>query len=164
MNEKIYKALNEQIKHEFYSSFLYLSIASYFENVPLDGFMQWFRQQAQEEHEHAMKIYQYINDRNMQVEIPAIDKAPAKFNSIEEIFELALAHEKKVTHWIYEIYDLAIKEKDPATHVFLQWFITEQVEEEKNAQDNLDQIKLIGSDKAALFILDQNFAKKAAAG
>ena len=161
MNEKIYKALNEQIKHEFYSSFLYLSIASYFENVPLDGFTKWFRKQAEEEHEHAMKIYQYINDRNMQVEIPAIDKAPAKFNSIEEIFEMALAHEKKVTHWIYEIYDLAVKERDHATHVFLHWFITEQVEEEKNAQDNLDQIKLIGNDKAGLLILDQDFAKKA---
>ncbi len=160
MNDKIYKALNEQIKHEFYSSFLYLAIASYFENVPLDGFMKWFRKQAQEEHEHAMKIYQYINDRNMQVEIPAIDKTPAKFNSIQEVFELALAHEKKVTHWIYEIYELAVREKDHATHVFLQWFIMEQVEEEKNAQDNLDQIKLIGDDKAGLFILDQEFAKK----
>lgn len=161
MNEKIYKALNEQIKHEFYSSFLYLSIASYFENVPLDGFMQWFRKQAEEEHEHGMKIYQYINDRNMQVEIPSIEKPPAKFSSIEEIFEMALAHEKKVTHQIYDIYDLAIKEKDHATHVFLQWFITEQVEEEKNAQDNLDQIKLNAGDKAGLFVLDQNFGKRA---
>lgn len=161
MNEKIYKALNEQIKHEFYSSFLYLSIASYFENVPLDGIMKWFRKQAEEEREHAMKIYDYINDRNMQVEIPAIDKAPVKFNSIQEIFELALAHEKKVTHWIYEIYDLAVKERDHATHVFLQWFITEQVEEEKNAQDNVDLIKLIGDDKSALLVLDQDFAKKA---
>lgn len=160
MNDKIYKALNEQIKHELYSSNLYLSIASYFENVPLDGFMKWFRNQAKEEHEHAMKIYDYINDRNMHVEIPAIEKPPAKFKSIQEIFELSLAHEQKVTHWIYEIYNLAIKEKDHATHVFLQWFITEQVEEEKNAQDNLDQIILIGDDKAALFVLDQNFEKK----
>lgn len=161
MNEKIYKALNEQIKHEFYSSFLYLSIASYFENIPLDGMNKWFRKQAQEEHEHAMKIYSYINDRNMQVEIPAINKVPAKFNSIEEIFEQALAHEKKVTHWIYEIYELALQERDHATHVFLQWFIMEQVEEEKNAQDNLDQIKFIASDKVGLLVLDQDFAKKA---
>ncbi|MFI0436010.1 MAG: ferritin [Parachlamydiaceae bacterium] len=161
MNEKIYQALNEQIKHEMYSSMLYLSIASYFENVPLDGMMKWFRKQAREEHEHAMKIYDYINDRNRQVEIPAIDKAPFKFNSIQDIFELALAHEKKVTHWIYEIYELAITEKDHATHVFLHWFITEQVEEEKNAQDNLDLIQLIGADKSALLVLDQDFMKKA---
>ena len=107
-----------------------------------------------------MKIYNYINDRNMQVDLQAIDKPPAKFKSIEDIFKQALAHEKKVTHWIYEIYELALKEKDHATHVFLQWFITEQVEEEKNAQDNLDQIQLIGDDKAALFVIDQNFAKK----
>ncbi len=160
MNDNIYKALNEQIKHELYSSLLYLSIASYFENIPLEGFSKWFRKQAEEEREHAMKIYDYINDRNVAVEIPAIDKAPAKFNSILEVFELALAHEKKVTHWIHEIYNLAIQEHDHATHIFLQWFITEQVEEEKNAQDNLDQIRLIGDDKAALFILDQNFAKK----
>lgn len=161
MNEKVYKALNEQIRHEFYSSFLYLSIASYFENIPLDGFAAWFRKQAAEEHEHGMKIYHYINDRSKQVEIPAIEKAPVKFHSIQEIMEMALAHEQKVTHWIYEIYELALAEKDHATHVFLQWYINEQVEEEKNAQDNLDQIKLIGDDKAGLLVLDQNFAKKA---
>lgn len=160
MNDKIYKALNEQIKHEFYSSYLYLSMASYFENIPLEGFTKWFRKQAQEEHEHGMKIYNYINDRNLQVDLQGIDKPPVKFKSVEDIFKQALAHEKKVTHWIYEIYELALKEKDHATHVFLQWFITEQVEEEKNAQDNLDQIQLIGDDKAALFVIDQNFAKK----
>jgi ferritin len=160
MNEKIFKALNEQIKHELYSSYLYLSMASYFDNIPLDGFYKWFRKQAEEEREHAMKIYDYILDRNMHVDLQAIDKPIVKFNSIEEIFKLALEHEKKVTHWIYEIYDLAVKEKDHATHVFLQWFITEQVEEEKNAQDNLDQIQLIGDDKAALFVIDQNFSKK----
>lgn len=160
MNDKIFKALNEQIKHEFYSSYLYLSMASYFDNIPLDGMNKWFRKQAQEEHEHGMKIYNYINDRNMQVDLQGIDKPPAKFKSPEDIFKQALAHEKKVTHWIYEIYELALKEKDHATHVFLQWFISEQVEEEKNAQDNLDQIQLIGDDKAALFVLDQNFAKK----
>lgn len=160
MNEKIYKALNEQIKHEFYSSNLYLSIASYFDNFPLEGFTKWFKKQAQEEHEHGMKIYNYINDRNMLVDMQAIDKPKVKFDSIEDIFAQVLAHEKKVTHWIYEIYDMAIQEKDHATHVFLQWFITEQVEEEKNAQDNFDQIKFIGDDKAALLVLDQNFAKK----
>lgn len=161
MNEQVLKALNEQIKHEFFSSFLYLSIASYFENIPLEGFSKWFRKQSQEEHEHAMKIYHYILDRNIHVDLQAIDKPPTKFNSIAEIFEVALEHERKVTQWIYQIYDLAVKEKDHATHVFLHWFITEQVEEEKNAQDNLDQIKLIGDDKAALFVLDQNFNKKA---
>ena len=160
MNDKIYKALNEQIKHEFYSSYLYLAIASYFDNIPLEGMAKWFKKQAAEEHEHGMKIYDYINDRNMQVDLQAIDKPSAKFKSVEQIFEQALAHEKKVTHWINEIYEMALKEKDHATAVFLQWFITEQVEEEKNAQDNLDQIKLIGDDKAALFVIDQNFSKK----
>ncbi len=161
MHEKIYKALNHQIKHEFYSSLLYLSIASYFENIPLDGMSSWFRKQAKEEHEHAMKIYQYINDRNLHVEIPAIEQIPFQFHSIQEVFELALAHEKKVTRWIYDIYDLAAAEKDHATHVFLQWFITEQVEEEKNAQDNVDLIKLAGDNPSALLVLDQQFAKKA---
>ncbi len=160
MNEKIYKLLNEQIGHEFYSSHLYLSMASYFDNIPLDGFKKWFQKQAEEENEHGMKIYDYINDRNLQVVIPAIDKPPVKFRSIEEVFEMSLEHERKVTQLIYHIYDLAVKEKDHATHVFLHWFIMEQVEEEKNAQDNLDQIKLIGDDKAALFVLDQNFSKK----
>lgn len=160
MSDKIFKALNEQIKHEFYSSYLYLSMASYFENIPLEGMAKWFRNQAQEEHEHGMKIYNYINDRNLQVDLQPIDKPTAKFKSVEDIFKQALAHERKVTQWIYEIYEMALKEKDHATHVFLQWFITEQVEEEKNAQDNFDQIQLIGDDKAALFVLDQNFDKK----
>lgn len=161
MNKKVYKALNEQIKREFYSSFLYLAMASYFENIPLEGFSKWFRKQAAEEHEHAMKIYSYLLDRNLEVELQAIDQPPSKFTSIKEVFEMSLAHEKKVTHWIHEIYDLAVAEKDHGTHVFLHWFITEQVEEEKNAQDNLDQIILIGDDKSALLVLDQNFAKKA---
>lgn len=161
MNEKIFTALNEQIKHEFYSSYLYLSIASYFENIPLDGFGKWFRKQAEEEHEHAMKIYNYIIDRNMHVDLRDIPKPPSKFKSISEVFELALEHEKKVTHWIHQIYDLAVKEKDHATHVFLQWFITEQVEEEKNANDNLDQINFIGNDKAAILVMDQNLGKRA---
>ncbi|CUI16680.1 Ferritin, mitochondrial Flags: Precursor [Candidatus Protochlamydia naegleriophila] len=161
MNDKIYKALNEQIKHEFYSSYLYLSIASYFENIPLDGFGKWFRKQAEEEQEHAMKIYNYIIDRNLHVDLQAIDKPTTKFNSIEEAFQMALEHERKVTHWIHQIYELAVQEKDHATHVFLQWFITEQVEEEKNAQDNLDLIQFNGDNKAGLLILDQNFDKKA---
>ncbi|MDP1880186.1 MAG: ferritin [Parachlamydiaceae bacterium] len=159
MNDKLYKALNEQIKHEFFSSYLYLAMASYFENIPLDGFAKWFRRQADEEHEHGMKIYNYIIDRNLNVNLQAIDKPPSTFNSIEEIFEMALAHERKVTHWIHQLYELAGEEKDYATQVFLQWFITEQVEEEKNAQDNLDRIKLIGDDKAALFVIDQNYMK-----
>lgn len=161
MNEKIYKALNEQIKHEFYSSYLYLSIASYFENIPLDGFGKWFRKQAAEEHEHAMKIYNYIIDRNQNVDLQTIEKPHSNFKSVKEAFELSLKHEQKVTHWIHQIYELAVQEKDHATAVFLQWFITEQVEEEKNAQDNLDQINLIGDDKGALLVLDNNFERKA---
>lgn len=161
MNEKVFKALNEQIGHEFFSSNLYLAISSYFENIPLEGMSKWFRNQAEEEHEHGMKIYQYLLDRNVHVDLPAIEKPKRDFSSVKEAFELALKHEQKVTHWIHEIYDLAIAEKDHATHVFLHWFITEQVEEEKNAQDNFEQIELIGDDKAALFVLDQNFEKKA---
>lgn len=160
MNDKIFKALNEQIKHEFYSSYLYLSMASYFENIPLDGMAKWFRKQSEEEHEHGMKIYNYINDRNLQVDLQAIDKPPSKFKSAEDIFKQALAHEQKVTRLIHAIYELALKEKDHATRVFIEWFITEQVEEEKNAQDNIDQIQLIGNDRAALFVIDQSFDKK----
>lgn len=159
MNPKILKALNEQIKHEFYSSFLYLSMASYFENVPLDGFAKWFRKQAQEEHEHGMKFYNYIIDRNCNVELQPVDKPPSKFKSFEDIFQQAYDHEKKVTAMINKMFDLAVEEGDHATRVFLHWFITEQVEEEKNAWDNLDRIKLVGEDRAALFVIDQNIAK-----
>lgn len=164
MNEKVLKALNEQIKHEFYSSYLYLSMVSYLENIPYDGFGKWFRKQAQEEHTHAMKIFDYIIDRNVGVELLAIDKPTTKFKSVEDIFEQALAHEQKVTKYIHSIYELAIKEKDRGTEVFMHWFVTEQVEEEKNANDNLDQIRLVKDDPAGLFVLDQNFAKKALGG
>lgn len=160
MNEKIIKALNEQITHEFFSSNLYLSIASYLENIPLDGFAKWFKKQAKEEHEHGMKIYEYLLERNLHAELQAIPAPTVKFNSVEEVFQMSLEHERKVTHLIHRIYDLAIQEKDHATHVFLQWFITEQVEEEKNANDNLDLIKLIKDDISALLVLDQNFGKR----
>lgn len=161
MNEKVYKALLEQIRHEFYSSNLYLSIASYFENVPLEGMAEWFTRQAKEEHEHGMKIYEYLLDRNMQAEIGEIAKTTAQFSSFLEAFETALKHEKKVTSWIHHLYELAIAEKDHATAIFLQWFITEQVEEEKNATDNVDLIKLVGDDRGALLVLDQDFRRKA---
>lgn len=161
MNEKVLKALNEQIKHEFYSSLIYLEMASYMENIPLDGFGKWFRKQAQEENEHGMKIFNYIIDRNCHAEIPAIDKPPFKFKSIEQIFEMALEHEQKVTSLIHSLYELANKEKDYATAVFLQWYITEQVEEEKNAHDNIDIIRFNKDDRAGLLVLDQTFAKKA---
>lgn len=160
MNEKVYKALNEQIVHEFFSSNLYLSIASYLENIPLDGFAKWFRKQAEEEHEHGMKIYQYIIDRNLHAQIGSLAAPKTEFHSVQEVFVLALAHEKKVTAYIHKLYELAVEEKDHATAVFLQWFITEQVEEEKNAQDNLDLIQMIGEDKSALLVLDQNFMKR----
>lgn len=160
LSEKVLKALNEQIKHEFYSSHLYLSMASYMENIPLDGFGKWFRKQAKEEHEHGMKIFDYIIDRNCHVEIPEIDKAPFKFKSVEDVFQQALAHEQKVTKLIHSLYELANKEKDYGTAVFLQWFITEQVEEEKNANDNIDQIKFNGDNRAGLFVLDQNFGNR----
>lgn len=160
MNEAVFKALNDQIRHELFSSHLYLSISSYFENIPLEGFSKWFRKQAEEEHGHAMKLYDYILDRNLHVHMQAIEKPPVEFSSIEECFQMALEHERKVTRWIHHIYELALAERDHATHVFLQWFITEQVEEEKNAMDNLDQILFAGDDRAAILVLDQNFLKK----
>jgi len=160
MNEKVFKALNSQIGHEFFSSNLYLEISSYFENIPLEGIAKWFRKQAEEEHEHGMKIYDYLLDRNTHVDIPALDKPDREFASVKDAFEAALHHERKVTHWIHEIYELAVAEKDHATAVFLHWFITEQVEEEKNAEDNFDQAVLADGNPAALFVLDQNFAAK----
>lgn len=163
MNDKIFKALIEQIRLELFSSHVYLSVSSYLANIPYDGFAKWFRKQANEEQEHGMKIYDYIIDRNLHVDFPAIEKPPVKFNSLVEIFTLALEHERKVTKAIHHLYELAGHEKDYATQVFLQWYITEQVEEEKNAQDNLDQIILAGDNIAALFVLDLEFNKKASA-
>jgi ferritin len=153
-------AMNEQINKELFSSFLYLSMAAYFEDKNLAGFANWMRIQADEEHEHAMKFYDFILERGGRVTLKAIDAPKTDWGSNLEVAEEVAAHEKKVTASINDLYELALKEKDYPAQIMLQWFITEQVEEEKNADELVANLKLIEERGTAVFVLDHQLAKR----
>jgi ferritin len=155
LGKVIQDAINEQIKNEFYSAYQYLSMAAYCESVNLPGFAHWMRTQSQEEMEHAMKFYDFILARNGRVVLQAMDQPVVDFGSPLEVFEQALDHEREVTAMINDLYGLAVRENDYASQAFLQWFVTEQVEEEKNAGDVVDTLKMVGEKSESLFLLDR---------
>ncbi|MEE8389445.1 MAG: ferritin, partial [Anaerolineae bacterium] len=130
LKQTVQDAMNEQIKHEFYSAYLYLSMAAHCESINLPGFAHWMRIQEQEEKIHGIKFFDFIHERGSRVVLQAIDQPPAEFKSPLDVFEKVLEHEQTVTELINDLYALAIQERDYASQVFLQWFITEQVEEE----------------------------------
>jgi ferritin len=163
LNKTVQGAINDQIKNEFYSSYLYLSMSAYFETQSLPGFASWMRAQSQEEHAHAMKFFDFVNDRDGTVELQALDQPPGEFQSPLDVFQQALEHERKVTALIYRLYELALKESDYATQTLLQWFITEQVEEEKSASQIVEQLKMTGGDSTALLLLDRELAGRGGA-
>ncbi|MBT1247634.1 MULTISPECIES: ferritin [unclassified Thermosipho (in: thermotogales)] len=160
LNEKMIQALNNQVNEEFYSAYLYLSMAAYFENIGLKGFANWMRIQAMEERDHAMKIFDYLARQGAKIKLVTINEPPQDFGGIKEIFEEVLKHEQHITSKINELVDLAESLKDRATFNFLQWFVDEQVEEEENANDILSQLELIGDNKNALFMLDKELAQR----
>jgi len=153
-------AMNEQINKELFSSYLYLSMAAYFEDKNLAGFANWMRVQADEEREHAMKFYDHILERGGRVFLKAIDAPKTDWNSNLEVAEEVAAHEAKVTASINDLYELALKEKDYPAQVMLQWFITEQVEEEKNAAEIVANINLIKEGGTAVYVLDRQLGKR----
>jgi ferritin len=153
-------AINEQINHEMYSSYLYLAMATHFTAVNLTGFANWMNVQSKEEWSHAMKLYQYIFDRGGNVVLKGIAQPPAEFKSPMEIFKQVLEHEQKITKLITKLYELAVKEKDYPTQIMLQWFINEQVEEEKNDNEIIAQLEMIGDSPAMLMMLDRRLAER----
>jgi ferritin len=153
-------AINEQIKNELYSAYLYLSMAAHFESANLPGFASWMRVQTGEEKDHAMRFFEYILDRGGKVELKAIDQPPLAWNSPREAFEQVLAHEQKVTSLINNLYSQAAKENDYASQGMLQWFLNEQIEEEKSAALILEQIKMIEARGTALYVLDHQLSKR----
>ncbi len=160
INKVMQDAMNDQINKELYSSYLYLSMAAYFENRNLPGFAHWMRLQEAEEREHAMKFYDFILERGGKVVLKAIDAPDAEWKSTLEVAELVAGHEAKVTASIYALYEAAIKEKDYPAQIMLQWFITEQVEEEKNAAEIVANLKLIEERGTAVMMLDHRLAKR----
>lgn len=162
LSANIEKSLNDQLNAEMYSSYLYLSMNAYFKSVHLDGFANWMYAQAQEELMHAMKFYDFINQRGGRVVLSAIDAPPTAWDSPLAVFEETLKHEKKVTGLINALVETALSENDHATNIFLQWFVSEQVEEEDSVGSVLEQLKLLGDAKGGLFMLDRELAKREA--
>lgn len=160
LNKKIQDAINEQIKNELYSAYIYLSMSAYFESMNLAGMAHWMRLQSNEEVEHAMKFFDYVHDRGGRVILGAIDQPPTEWKSPLAAFENAYEHEQKVTGMINNIYALAVKENDYPTQVMLQWFIDEQVEEEKNASTIVEQLKMIGDSTNGLMMLDHRLGER----
>lgn len=160
LSKKMTAALNDQLNKEIYSAYLYMSMSAYSTHIGLKGFSNWFMVQYQEEMMHAMKFYDYINNLGRQVKLMAIDAPPTEFESPLNMFEKTLKHEQFVTKRINDLVDLAIKEKDHATNIFLQWFITEQIEEEANDNDVIAKLKLVGKKGDALLMLDKELAAR----
>ena len=160
ISRQIQDAFNNQLNAELYSAYLYLSMSAYFESMNLKGFANWMRCQAQEEMVHAMKFYSFLNDRGGRVVLSAIEGPPVKWDSPLAAFEDAYRHEQKVTGLINNLVDLAMQEKDHSAGAFLQWFVTEQVEEEASADAVVQKLKLAGGQGAALFMIDAELATR----
>jgi ferritin len=160
LSDNLLQELNNQINHEFYSSNLYLAMASYCSEQSLDGFSNFFIVQAEEERFHAMKIFHFINTLGKRVTITGFDSPNNNYSSVLECFEQAYAHEKTVTKRIYDLSDIALNEREHATINFLKWFIDEQVEEEATFDNIIQKLKRIDDDSNAFFMMDDEFAKR----
>jgi ferritin len=161
LQKSVHDALSAQIKHEFYSSYLYLAMSAHCETKNYSGIAKWLKVQSEEEYGHAMKLFHYVQERGVAVVLQVIDQPPANFGEPLELFKKVLKHEQKVTALITALYELAAKEKDYPTQFMLQWFVTEQVEEEKNVTDIIDQIVRVGDTPVSLMMLDRQLGMRA---
>ena len=160
LNKTMQDAINEQIKHELYSAYLYLAMSAYFEALNLTGSAKWMRAQFGEEQTHALKLLDHVLDRGGRIALKVLDAPPADFASPLAVWETTLEHEKKVTALIHNLYALAVKENDYAAQTMLAWFVSEQVEEEKNAATMVERFKQAGSTPGALMIADVHLTKR----
>ncbi len=160
IDEKMQEALNEQVAAEFYSAYLYLSMSSYLDSIDLPGASNWMRVQYREEIEHGEKIFDYVMERDGRAVLKAFDAPPTEWRSALEVFEAAYAHEQKVTALLGNLLELARELKDHATEFFLQWFITEQVEEEASVKAIVQQLRLVEGSKNGHFMIDRELASR----
>lgn len=160
ISKKMETAINRQVNAEFYSAYLYLSMAAYFEQASLRGAAAWMRVQAQEELGHGMRLFNYVLERGGSADLKPIEKPPAKWKSPLGAFEASLEHEQKVTKMIDSLCNLAKSEKDHATEIALQWFVTEQIEEEASVGEIVEKLKLVGSKGNGLFMIDKELGKR----
>lgn len=160
LNEKLQAALNEQIKHELYSAYIYLAMSAYCDGNNLSGFATWLKMQAQEEMDHGMRFYNHILERGGTVTLQAIDGPPSEFGSPLDIMEKSLAHERFITSKINELYDLSVEVQDRAAQVMLQWFVTEQMEEESAVDEIVERLKMFGQEGTALLMVDTQLGSR----
>ena len=160
MNERVHELLNDQINKELYSAYLYLDFSNYFNDRGLDGFANWYMIQAQEERDHAMLFYQFLQNESKKVTLKAIDKPDKELASDMDVLKAGLEHEKYVTSLIHDIYSEAYEAEDFRTMQFLDWFVKEQGEEETNANDLITKMELFGSDPKSLYMLNQELAAR----
>lgn len=163
LSDKMVSALNGQINNEMYSAFLYMAMSSHSADKGLKGMANWFMVQYHEEMLHAMKFYEYVQRQGARVKLGALNEPPSEWKSPMEMFEAVLKHEQFITKCINDLTDLAIEEKDHATQIFLQWYVTEQVEEEENDNDIIAQLKVIGDNTQGLMMLDRELGQRATA-
>ena len=160
MDKRVHELLNDQINKELYSAYLYLDFSNYFKRVGLDGFANWYMIQAQEERDHAMLFYQYLQNESQTVTLEAVAKPDKVLNCHMDALSAGLEHEKYVTSLIHDIYSAAYDVKDFRTMQFLDWFVKEQGEEETNANDMITKMELFGSDPKSLYMLNQELAAR----
>jgi ferritin len=160
LEQTIQDALNEQITREFFSSNLYLSMSAYCDNLSLPGFAHWLRLQADEERQHGLKIYDHILERHGQVQLGSVDQPPTDFPSVLGVFQQALEHEQQVSSMFQQLYRQAQDAQDYTTQAFLQWFLMEQVEEEKTASEIVDWLTMVGDNRDALVLLDRELVQR----
>ena len=164
ISKKMQDALNKHLNEEFYSSYLYLSMAAYFEEQNFKGFANWFKIQSQEEYGHAMKFYAFIIQTGGDVTLKEITAPKTNWKSVMEAFKDTLAHENKITGLIHKLVDLAMQSKDYATNNFLQWFVNEQVEEVATVEEIIHKLEMIGDNKGGLYMLDRELGARTTAG
>jgi ferritin len=160
INQRIEKELNKQINREFYSAYLYMSMASYFQSENLLGFANWMHIQVQEELIHAQKMYDFVNERGGRVVLEQINKPQTDWDSSLAAFEDSLKHEEFITASINDLVNVALEEKDHASHIFLQWFVTEQVEEEASVTDVIKKLRLMKDAPGGIFMLDRELSQR----
>ena len=160
MNNKTAELLNTQVNKEFYSAYLYLALANYYHDNNLDGFANWYEIQAKEEMDHAMLMVKYLQNNDYSVTLEAIAKPEVKIESFKDPLNIALGHERYVTSLINTIYEAALETKDYRSQRFLDWFIDEQGEEEKNATDMIKRFELFGNDPKGLYALDSEYKSR----
>ena len=160
LSKTLQAAVNDQIQKEYYSSYLYLAMSAYLEASNLPGAAKWTRIQSQEELGHALKLFDHVVDRGGQVTLAAIEQPPQEYGTALQLFTKVLEHEQLVTTSIHKLYAAAVKDQDYPAQILLQWFVTEQVEEEKNATQVVEQLKAVGESRTSLMLLDRHLGKR----